>query len=104
MEKIISKENGKVTKMKFEGDETIIQTEQQVDHTLEYNKRKSNSYEKGSLIGNTQKHQQHIAEIPVTVYYEMLKKLGDPKHNQKAWKKWLNDPDNRFFRTGGGKI
>ena len=104
MEKIISKENGKVTKMKFEGDETIIQTEQQVDHILEHNKRKSNEYEKGSLIGNTQKHQQHIAEIPVTIYYELVKKYGTIQQNPKDWKKWLNDPDNRFFRTGGGKI
>ena len=46
MEKIISKENGKVTKMKFEGDQTLIETEQQVDHILEHNKRKSNEYEK----------------------------------------------------------
>lgn len=104
MEKIISKENGKVTKMKFEGDQTFIETEQQVDHILEHNKRKSNSYEKGSLIGNTQKHQQHIAEIPVTIYYELVKKYGTIQQNPKDWKKWLNDPDNRFFRTGGGKI
>jgi len=104
MEKIISKENGKVTKMKFEGDQTIIETQQKVDHILEHNKRKSNSYEKGSLIGNTQKHQQHIAEIPVTIYYELVKKYGTIQQNPKDWKKWLNDPDNRFFRTGGGKL
>jgi len=55
-------------------------------------------------MGNTQRHQQKVAEIPATLYYDLVKKLGDPKHNMAAWKRWLNDPENRFFRTTGGSV
>jgi hypothetical protein len=36
-----------------------------------------------------------------------MKKFGDPHNNpeaQKKWKAWLNDIDNRYFRTSGGNI
>jgi hypothetical protein len=50
-------------------------------------------------------HQQKVAEIPATLYYEMVKKLGEPRHdNLKAWKRWLNDPENRAWRTTGGRV
>tara|TARA_Y100001951_G_C11220615_1_gene228519 strand:- start:106 stop:420 length:315 start_codon:yes stop_codon:yes gene_type:complete len=104
MEKIVSKNEQKTTKLKYEGDETYIVTEQKVDHILDDNKKKANAYEKGKLIGNTQKHHQHVANIPVTLYYELLKRFGQPAQNLKAWKKYLNDPDNRYLRTGGGKL
>ena len=104
MEKIVTKNEQKTTKLKYQDDKTYIVTEQKVDHILDDNKKKSNEYEKGKLIGDTQKHQQHIANIPVTLYYELLKRFGHPKHNAKAWKKYLNDPDNRYLRTGGGQL
>jgi hypothetical protein len=56
------------------------------------------------MVGNTQKHWQHVAEIPATVYLELRAKLGEPKDNPTEWKRWLNDYDNRFFRTGGGNV
>ena len=59
------------------------------------------------MIGNTQKHWQHIAEIPSTLFLELTQKFGDPTNNPEAskkWKRWLNDSDNRFFRTGGGSM
>jgi len=43
-----------------------------------------------------------VASIPLNVYYD-LKRRGiadDPK----AMKKWLNDPDNRVFRTREGTV
>ena len=43
-----------------------------------------------------------VASIPLSVYYD-LKRRGiadDPA----ALKKWLNDPDNRAFRTRGGTL
>jgi len=57
------------------------------------------------MLGNTQRHQQKVAEIPATVYYDLVKKLGEPRHdNLKAWKRWLNDPENRAWRTTGGRV
>jgi len=56
------------------------------------------------MIGNTQKHLQKVADIPAPIYYELIEKFGQPRDNPKAWKRWLNDYDNRFFRTTGGTI
>lgn len=84
-----------------------IETKQHIKEVLDANKRKANDFEKRSMIGNTQKHWQHIAEIPNNLYLELSKKFGDPKDNPEAskkWRLWLNDPDNRFFRTGGGSM
>jgi len=47
---------------------------------------------------------RQIAEIPANLYFELTQKLGEPKKNKKAWARWLNDPDNKYFRTGGGNI
>ena len=52
----------------------------------------------------SQKHMQHVAEIPNVIYNELLNKFGKLSENPKAWKQWLNDNQNRDFRTGGGNI
>lgn len=82
----------------------IIEKRQEVDAILDANKAQAAEYRKGSMIGNTQRHWQHVAEIPATVFLELRAKLGEPKDNPTEWKRWLNDYDNRFFRTGGGNI
>jgi hypothetical protein len=47
---------------------------------------------------------QHVAEIPNVVYAHLVEKFGKPSENPKAWKQWLNDSENRAFRTGGGHV
>ncbi len=44
----------------------------------------------------------HVASVPMTVYEELRKKgiLQD----KVALRKWLNDPDNRVFRTRPGRV
>jgi|TARA_R100001460_G_scaffold1557_2_gene5827 hypothetical protein len=81
-----------------------IEQKQHVGHVLEHNKRLRDSWQKGQLTGNTQKHWQQVAEIPANVFMELKEKFGDYKDNPKAWRKWLNDYDNRFFRTSGGNV
>lgn len=66
--------------------------EQMVDHTV------------GSMIGNTQKHHQKIAEIPTVIYYDLLQKFGRPDQNPNAWLKWLQNSDNQSFRTTNGRL
>ena len=95
---------GKKTWMQFDGDDTNIVTEQYVDPIIDANKRMANDWRYGNLMGNTQRHQQKVADIPSALYYDLVKRLGEPKHNLKAWKKWLNDPENRHFRTSGGTV
>ncbi len=103
-DRIISKSKYKKTEIKTEIGEDFIASETDVTPVVDRAKRLSNEYKKGSLLGNTQKHHNHVAEIPAVIYYDMLRKLGQPSENPKAWKKWLNDPDNKAFRVGGGKL
>ena len=81
-----------------------ILTEQDTTPIVEGAKAQEKEWRRGDMIGNTQKHQQKIAEIPSVIYYDLLKRFGQPRDNMKAWKRWLNDPDNRAFRTTGGRV
>ena len=43
-----------------------------------------------------------VASIPIHIYWDLKKKgIAD---DQAAMKRWLNDPDNRYFRTRPGTI
>ncbi len=58
-------------------------------------------------IGNTQRHMQHVASIPLSIYYLWKTTLGDPHTDPKAEKLWmqrLNSIEFQKFRTGGGHI
>ena len=107
MKKLVSSDAsaGKKTWMEFvrEGEATIIQ-QQNIQHVLDANKRQQNEWQYGKLIGNTQRHHQKVADIPNQLYMQLREKFGHPADNPKDWAKWLNDPNNRFFRTGGGRI
>ncbi len=103
MKRILSSAPGKVTTWETHGDETHVVTRQEINPILENNKRAANDWEKGGYQTGS-KHHHQVADIPVAVYFDLVKKLGDPKHNLAAWKRWLNDPENRFFRTTAGKI
>lgn len=77
-------------------DEATITAEQKFDDIVEMNKSLYNR--------DHQKHGDwtHVAQIPLVVVQE-LKKQGI-LHDQKAMKRWLNDPQNRFFRTRPGSV
>lgn len=58
-------------------------------------------------IGNTQRHMQHVASIPLSIYYLWKSTLGDPSTDPEAEKRWaqrLNSAEFLKFRTGGGHI
>jgi hypothetical protein len=55
-------------------------------------------------LHGTQRHRQKIAEIPEPLYWELRRRFGDPKHNKKDWDRWLNDSDNRIFRTNSLRV
>lgn len=80
-----------------------IQTTQNFDSLIKLNKQMNNDWRYGTMRG-TQKHMQHVAEIPNVVYAHLVEKFGKPSENPEAWKRWLNDSENRDFRTGGGTI
>ena len=72
------------------GDARIVAA-QDVTPLIEFNKIQANEpVKKGA-------EWRKVASIPLGVYFELKKQgiIGD----QKAFKRWLNDPENRFFRT-----
>ena len=48
------------------------------------------------------KEMRHIAEIPLVIYQKGLREgwIND----KKKLKQWLNNPDNRMFRTWKGRV
>lgn len=84
----------------FEYDETTdqatITAEQDVSNVIESNKRVYN--DANGKYGDWTR----VASIPMVVYMDLKKKgiLDD----QVALKRWLNDPDNKYFRTRPGTI
>jgi hypothetical protein len=90
--------NGIVTSFHYDADkdEAIIQKEQDVTSIIEANKREYN--DAPERWGEWTK----VGSIPLSVYYELERK-GILK-DQVALAKWLNDPDNRAFRTRPGTI
>mgnify|MGYP003152823395 FL=1 len=84
----------------------IIEDIQDCSAIVEQNKKEYNSYDENArwsdeLFGNK------IASIPLTVIDSLNKKgilRGFKVLDEKAFKAFLNDPDNRFFRTRTGRV
>lgn len=77
-------------------DTALIEKRQDVSDIVEANKSEFN--EDHGRYGEWTK----VASIPLSVYYELKAKgiVDDPA----AMKRWLNDADNRFFRTRPGTV
>ena len=69
---------------------------------IENNREYVKANPKNVHAGNTQKHMVKVGEIPLTVWMQ-LKDEGVAR-DPKALRKWLNDPDNRYFRTYDGDV
>lgn len=80
-----------------DADRFFIETKQDVTDLLELNKAAASQQESG-WRGDW----HHVAEIPLNLFYELKAKgiADDPKR----FKAWLNDPENRFFRTKLGRV
>ena len=75
-----------------------IETVQDVEALVEGNKSSFNAHTSLDRQGELRR----VASIPMNVYMD-LRARGIIK-DQKAFKLWLNDPDNRFFRTAPGTV
>jgi hypothetical protein len=81
----------------------ILETKQNIQPFLEQNKASYARIDERARWGEF----TQIASIPFAVIQELNKKgilRGFHIVDQKAMKKWINDPDNRFFRTRPGRI
>lgn len=79
-------------------DEATIETEFQAGNIIEANKEEFNSIDERARWGEWSK----VASIPMTLFYRLKQQgiIDDPA----AMKKWLNDPDNKLFRTRPGRV
>lgn len=81
---------------------STIRTEQDVSAIIELNKVHQKQFSSGKdSWGEGYDHRTKIASIPLSVWTELKKRIGnDPV----AFKRWLNEPDNFAFRTRPGTV
>jgi hypothetical protein len=88
------------------GDELVIVKSQNISAILEMNKREYAAQDERKTWGDDA-FSNKVASIPLTVFSD-LEKLGITRGfaviDKKRFHAWLNDPDNRAFRTRAGKI
>jgi hypothetical protein len=79
-------------------DEATIETEFQVGDLIEANKAQFNSTDERARWGEWNR----VASIPMVLFHRLKQQgiIDDPA----AMKRWLNDPDNRLFRTRPGRV
>ena len=84
----------------------VIETKQDITGIIEQNKKEYNSFDERAkwsdeLFGNK------VASIPFTVIDELNKQgimRGFDVLDEKRFKAWLNERDNRVFRTRTGVV
>ncbi len=80
-------------------DEAIIESVVDASELVANNKAMFNSYdERASWKGDL----HLVASVPMELY--MKWKAEGKLDDQAFMKRWLNDPDNRFFRTRPGEV
>ena len=74
-------------------------TFQDVEPILEYNKMMMNEY--GDKLTPGKRGTWHkVASVPNNIWEQWLNETGNAiEKDKKLLNKYLNDPDNRFFRT-----
>lgn len=82
-------------------DTFTIENQQDVTDLVGDNKTAYNLFdERANWKGDLHK----VASIPLTVMYDLKRKGMWFDQDPAAFRRWLNDPDNRFFRTRPGRI
>jgi hypothetical protein len=93
------------TEFSDDGDKLIIKQEQNITDIIEANKADYNATDSKAGWGDTLNNR--VARIPLTVFAELEKQgitRGFTIIDMKRFKDWLNNPDNRVFRTRAGRI
>lgn len=109
MKKIIDVENGVVKTAYDDGNGgLIIKHSTDLTDFIEHTKAQFNDNSGTTGWGdNPIDRKNKIASLPTEIINELNAKgimRGYYIMDQKAMKKWLNDPDNRVFRTRGGTV
>lgn len=81
-----------------ETDKATIQTQQDVSAIIEENKQEYAQIDERARWGEWTR----VASIPMSVYFQL--KAEGKLDDQAYMKKWLNSPDNKYFRTRAGQV
>jgi hypothetical protein len=79
-------------------DTVMIETVQDVQAIIDQNVANQNETTSLDRWGDG----KIVASIPMTEYAKLL--VGGKIHDQAYMRRWLNDPDNRKFRTRLGRV
>lgn len=78
--------------------QATIETQQDVTAIIEENKQEYAQTDERARWGEWNK----VASIPMSVYFQLK---AEGKLDDEAYmKRWLNDPENKYFRTRSGQI
>tara|TARA_B100001057_G_scaffold394187_1_gene403301 strand:+ start:3480 stop:3773 length:294 start_codon:yes stop_codon:yes gene_type:complete len=92
---VIDTKTNLVSEFITEDNKNIYHTSQNVQPVLDHVKR----IKETTVLS---KELRHVAEVPMVIYQQAMR---EGWVNDKAkWKRWLNDPDNKLFRTWPGKV
>lgn len=81
----------------------VMKAESDLTHIIEANKNSYNQIDERARWGDG----QMVADIPFPVIEDLNRQgilRGFAVMDQKRMKAWLNNPDNRFFRTRPGRV
>jgi len=78
--------------------QATIQTQQDVTAIIEENKQEYAQVDERARWGEWSR----VASIPMSIYFQL--KAEGKLDDQEYMKKWLNDADNKYFRTRAGKV
>jgi hypothetical protein len=86
-------------RMIFKDEMAAADANQLADRVTE--KRNENDW-RHRLRRSTQNHRTHIATIPAVVVNQLMREgiWGNPERMTN----WLNNPENKMWRTGGGHV
>lgn len=102
MKDLFSISETRYTVATLQDDQIILTTKQDVTDIVEANKQQVNA-----ATRKVDSVMTHVARIPNTVI-DVLNKMGIMRGfmvtDEKRFKAWLNDPDNRVWRTYPGSV
>lgn len=102
MKDLFSISETRYTVATLQDDQVILTTKQDVSEIVEANKQQVNA-----ATRKVDSVMTHVARIPNTVI-DVLNKMGIMRGfmvtDEKRFKAWLNDPDNRVWRTYPGSV
>lgn len=82
-------------------EECTVETKRDLQHVIDDNKVIFNEFdERARWRGDG--GQNRVASIPDFIWYDLVKR--GITRDKKAFRKWLNDPDNRAWRTRPGRV